>query len=129
MILYCKSSKMKRTAGIFAACLSLCFLLASCKKNEPDFDENLLLGRWVEGTEYYRYDNGHTGATWDTGEDVSEDEALPFTWSLSGNRLIHYHTMEGGQVVPQAYTMTRLSSQELKYHDNAGAEHSFTKVN
>lgn len=120
---------MKRMARLFAAGLSLCFLLASCKESEPDFDENLLLGRWVEGTEYYRYDNGHTGVTWNTGDDVSEEEALPFTWSLSGSRLIHYHTMEGGQVVPQTYTMTALSSGALEYHDNAGQEHHFTKVN
>lgn len=120
---------MKRTARLFLASLSLCLLMASCKDEPANFDENLLIGRWVEGTEYYRYDNGHTGATWDTGEDVSEDEALPFTWSLSGERLIHYHTMEGGQVVPQTYTLTELSSGALTYHDNVGKEHRFTKVN
>lgn len=116
-------------AGRFSACLSLCFLLTSCVDEAQDYDESLLIGRWVEGTEYYRYDNGHTGVSWDTGDDVSEDEALPFTWSLSGNRLIHYHTMEGGQVVPQAYTLTGLSASVLEYHDNVGKEHRFTKVN
>lgn len=120
---------MKGMLRLFAAGLSLCLLMASCKEEDSDFDENQLIGRWVEGAEYYRYDNGHTGATWNTDDDVSEDEALPFTWSLSGNRLIHYHTMEGGQVVPQAYTMTKLSAEELEYHDNVGVNHRFTKVN
>ena len=110
------------------AVVAMCLLFTSCEE-ETSFDERLLLGRWVEGTEYYRYDDGHTGATWATGEDVEEEEALPFTWSLSEDRLIHYHEMEGGQVVPQAYTLTKLSETELAYHDNVGKEHNFVKVN
>ena len=82
---------MKRVILGALACLSLSVLLTCCKE-DPVFDENLLLGRWDEGTEYYRYDEGHTGATWNPGEDVEEEEALPFTWSLSEDRLIHYHT-------------------------------------
>ena len=119
---------MKRVILGALACFSLSVLLGSCKE-DPVFDENLLLGRWVEGTEYYRYDEGHTGATWNPGEDVEEEEALPFTWSLSEDRLIHYHTMEGGQVVPQAYTLTKLSEAELAYHDHVGTEHKYIKVN
>ena len=37
--------------------------------------------------------------------------------------------MEGGQVVPQAYTLTKLSESELAYHDNVGTEHKYIKVN
>jgi len=33
---------------------------------EDMFDETLLFGKWKTGTVYYRYDEDHTGATWDT---------------------------------------------------------------
>ena len=121
-------SQMKRKLSLAFAILSICWLFTSCDK-DTDFDENLLLGKWKEGTEYYRYDSGHSGATWDTGDDMGEEEALPFTWELSGDRLVHYHTMQGGQVVPQAYTLTKLSSNELEYHDLAKVEHKFIKTN
>ncbi len=116
----------------FFACLmgmALSVLLFSCKDREEDFDEQLLIGKWVEGTEYYRYDASHSGATWDTGDDMTEDEALPFTWSLSGSRFVHYHIMEGGQIVPQTYTLKKLSSTYMQYSDGSGYSHQFSKVN
>lgn len=102
-------------------------VMLSCKK---EFDENLMLGKWREGTDYYRYDTGHAGATWNTGDDVSEEEATTFTWEISGERLLHYHRFSvGSAIVPKAYTLTKLTQTELQYHDDGGTEHNYTKVN
>ncbi len=102
-------------------------LLAACKK---DFDENLMLGKWREGTEYYRYDTEHEGATWDTGDDVSEEEATIFTWEINGDRLCHYHRFSvGSAIVPKTYTLTKLTESALQYHDDTGKEHNYVKVN
>ncbi|MBO4281941.1 MAG: hypothetical protein J5873_01935 [Bacteroidales bacterium] len=120
---------MRRIVSRILIGMALSVLVVSCKDKEEDFDENLLVGKWVEGTEYYRYDDSHSGVTWDTGEDMSEEEALPFTWSLSGTRFVHYHIMEGGQIVPQTYTMTKLSSTLLEYRDASGYNHHFSKLN
>ena len=118
---------MKRQIVRYLVLMLLTTLLFSCKK---DFDEQLIMGKWREGTDYYRYDEGHAGATWDTADDVSEEEATTFTWEINGSRLLHYHRFSVGEaIVPKAYTLTKLTSSELQYHDDAGTEHNYVKVN
>ena len=102
----------------------------SCK-HDPSFDMSLIIGKWVSGTEYWRYDNDSTGVTWDEGDDVHEDEAQPFTWSFDDetNTLTHVHQMEMGGVVPKSYTMTQLDDTKLEYRDRFGQTYSFERVN
>ena len=71
---------MKRfqKAILFSA---LCILFSSCV-DDVFFDSSLLIGKWESDGEYYRYDADGTGVTWDTKEDVHEDEAQAFKWSL-----------------------------------------------
>lgn len=115
---------VKAVSGmIFISCI-----LVSCRDGSNYFSEDLLLGKWVEGSEYYRYDSDHTGVTWDVSDDVSEEEALPYSWSLEGDRLTHLHRMNEGQIVPKTYTITKLSATSLKYNDSYGVMHSFSKV-
>lgn len=121
------NNKVANRIAVFGALLLMAGLLFSCKK---DFDEQLMIGKWREGTEYYRYDTGHTGATWDTADDISEDEATTLTWEINGERLMHYHRFSVGEaIVPKSYTLTKLTSSELQYHDGAGTEHNYVKVN
>ncbi|MDR1459744.1 MAG: hypothetical protein LBI60_05990, partial [Bacteroidales bacterium] len=66
-----------------------------------------------------------TGYFWDEGEDVSENEAQTFTWTLEKSELTQIHDMEiSGAKVPKTYTVTELTASSLKY-----SGHSFTKVN
>jgi hypothetical protein len=103
-------------------------MAVSCETEEPSFDEALLIGKWQSGTLFYKYHGDGTGATWDTADDVTEEEAQEFTWTLVKTELTHIHILEIGGSVPKVYTVTELTSSSLKYHDDFGVEFSFTKV-
>ena len=121
---------MKRSL-LFFTVLSIAILFNSCSKDEDTkgFDETLLYGKWRSGTEYYRYDSNGKGATWDEGEDVTEDDPeQEFEWSLVKSELTHIHIMTLGGREPKYYTVTELTATTLKYKDNYRS-HSFTKVN
>ena len=104
------------SVSVFTSCIT-----------EFEYDSSLLIGKWVSGTEYYRYNEDGTGLTWDTADDVSEEEAQAFTWTLVYSTLTHIHIMEIGGVVPKVYTVTELTATSLKYEDEFGNTHSFTK--
>ena len=119
---------MKRSIIYLFTVVSISFFVVSCAKEEPSFDEQLLIGKWRSGTEFYRYDSDGTGATWDTGDDVSEDEAQEFTWTLVKSDLTHIHIMEIGGKVPKYYTVTELTATTLRYRDEFGKTFSFVKA-
>ena len=102
-------------------------LAVSCD-DEKSFDPDLLVGKWARGTEYYRYDADHNGATWDTADDVQESEAQPFTWELEGDQLTLIHRMEMGGVVPKVYTVTDLTASTLTYRDNYQQTYTYSKT-
>lgn len=110
---------------VLALIVALC--ATSCQPDEVSYQAADLVGRWVSGSEYYRYDADGTGATWDTADDVSEDEAQPFTWSLATNRLTLIHQLEMGGVVPKTYYIEHLDDATLTYSDSYGNQHSFTR--
>ncbi len=126
--------------------LTLTIGLSACGGTGTDVDDiNVtdLYGKWQEGTVFERYyaqpfdhilPNGDTvqvnGFTWDESveEDIHEDEAQPFNWSLTGSTLtIEHVTMSF--IVPKVYTITTLNSSELVYNDDYGTTHTFSKVN
>ena len=121
------TNKTKRFALCCLAALSIIF--ASCEKDKPKFDESLLPGKWVSGTEYYRYDATGPGATWDTSDDVTEEEAQPFEWTMDGDQLTLIHIMEMGGRVPKVYTVTALSNTTLSYRDNYSQSFTYNRVN
>lgn len=126
--------------------LVFAFGFSSCGGLVPDgdgVDETYLYGKWQEGTVFERYfaqpfnhimPNGDTvvvnGFTWDENEeeDIHEDEAQPFSWTLTGSTLKIEH-VGTFVIVPKLYTITTLSSNELVYNDDYGTEHHFSRVN
>jgi hypothetical protein len=119
---------MKKFLFFLVAAAVAGFLLVSCEKDEV-FDESLLVGRWRSGTLYYKYLANGTGSTWDEKDDVREEEAQHFTWTLQGASLTHFHIMEiGGSSVPKYYTVTELTSGTLRYRDVFFKSFSFTRV-
>ena len=121
---------MKRIAFYLLSFILAGVTFSSCTLEGDMFDKTLLIGKWVSGTEYYRYDNGGTGATWDTSDDVTEAEAQTFTWTLISAELTHIHVMTtGGSGVPKIYTVTKLTATSLEYKDDFDKTYSFTKVN
>jgi hypothetical protein len=120
---------MKNTVSYLTMFLLVSILAVSCEPIEEEFfEETFLIGKWQSGTLFYKYLGGGTGATWDTADDVTEEEAQEFTWTLVNAELTHIHILEIGGSVPKVYTLTELTSTSLKYHDDFGVEFSFTKV-
>ena len=126
----------------FILCLVIVLCFGACGEIIPEIndDASKLYGKWQEGTvfeHYYSYNiervlaNGDTiqanGTTWDEADDVSEDEAQLFNWTLTGSTLKHEHV--GTFVtIPKIYTVTSLTSSELVYQDDYGVTHHFAKV-
>lgn len=119
--------KSQPKSGLFLLIIFLIGYVATSCITEFEYDSSLLIGKWVSGTEFYRYNEDGTGLTWDTADDVSEEEAQAFTWTLVYSTLTHMHIMEIGGVVPKVYTVTELTATSLKYEDEFGNTHSFTK--
>ena len=118
---------MKRSL-LFLAVLSAAILLNSCSK-EDDFDETLLYGKWKMGTLHYKYLSDGTGGSWDTSDDVREDEAQPFTWTLDKSELRHLHLSFGGGVSPETFIISELTATTMKCKDAVdNKSYTFTKV-
>jgi hypothetical protein len=125
---------------ILSLVIVLCF--SACKDSPEDlvFDESDLYGTWQEGSVYEHYydsfierilPNGDTvkvnGTTWDKDDDMSEDEAQLFNWTLTGSVLKHEH-VGTFVVIPKLYTITELDGNKLVYKDDYGTTHHFSKV-
>ena len=122
--------------------LFLVLSLGACHKKPPviHYDASMLYGKWQEGSVFERYyeteferilPNGDTvkanGTTWDEQDDVMEEEAQLFKWTLTGATLKHEH-VGAFIIVPKIYTVSTLTSSELVYHDDYGTTHHLTKV-
>ena len=132
---------MKKLLHIFL-CLIVVLSFSACGDIplENGYDASMLYGKWQEGSVFEQYyssniervlANGDTvqvnGTTWDEGDDVSEDEAQLFNWTLTGSTLKHEH-VGTFVMVPKIYTVTSLTSSELVYEDDYGMAHHFSKV-
>ena len=131
--------KMKKTTHIIQNMnnslrfgLLLCgimLLMNGCDlfNHKEKFDKTLLSGYWVSGSLYEYYNADGTGYTWDFLDDVTEEEAQRFTWTLEKSTLTQIHQMEMGGNVPKIYTVTKLNATTLEYHDDYGKYYTFTK--
>lgn len=105
-------------------------LFAGCGEKKKTFDIDLIVGKWVSGSEYWRYDADGGGGTWDEGDDVHEDEAQPFRWEYDSesNRLTQIHQMEMGGVIPKSYTLVDLTDNTLSYKDRFDSTYVYKRV-
>lgn len=119
---------MKRLVYYFLSFIFFGITFSACTLEGDTFDQALLIGKWVSGTVHYRYDNGGTGATWDTADDVQEAEAQEFSWTLVRTELTQIHLVNGNPDLPKIYTVTKLTDTSLEYEDSTdGTKYSFTK--
>ena len=119
---------MKNKIVVVLSVITTVFVMSSCFTKH--FDQELLIGKWQKGTEYWRYDDDQTGYTWDEADDVDESEAQMFSWTLQGSTLTQKHYMEiSGSVVPITYKMVMLNATTLVYEDEKiHVRHTFTRV-
>ncbi|MBO7529515.1 MAG: hypothetical protein J6T37_06540 [Bacteroidales bacterium] len=103
------------------------FTVTSCTKdddkdNSANYSE-LIVGRWKTNAEqpYYEvyYSNG-TGKMWDTAEDVQEEDADTFDWTIDSNnkltQIIHFQ--EGQADLPQYCNIITLNETTFKYNND-----------
>ena len=119
---------MKKTLFYLSMCIVVSMLAVSCETEPISFDDSLLIGKWQSGTLFYKYLADYTGGTWDTADNVPEEDAQAFTWTLVNAELTHIHILEIGGTVPKVYTVTELTATSLKYHDDFNVNWTFTKV-
>jgi len=123
---------MKRLALIILSLAFAALFTSSCSTDEetkPSFDETLIIGKWKSGTSLFeRYDRDNTGATWDTADDVTEEEAQEFTWTIDKDQLEQIHIIVSGGNVPKVYTITNLTATSMEYQDAYGETKSFSKL-
>lgn len=125
----------------FLHAVVLAFVLVgftSCTEESSEFDDTLLIGKWERpsplnseaGYEYYRYEVGGIGATWDTADDVTEEEAQEFKWTLIKSDLTLRHRIETTDEygIPKVYVVLKLTSTNLVYEDDFGNTYEFSKV-
>ena len=120
---------MKKFTLVVLSFVLVTLFTTSCKKAEEEvsFDETLIIGKWKSGTLFERYDSDKSGATWDTADDVTEDEAQEFTWTIKIDQLEQIHIIENGGLVPKVYTLTTLTATTLAYKDDFGTVKTFSK--
>ncbi len=79
----------------------------------------MLLGLWQNDENvFYRFNEDGTGCTWDTDDDVSEEEASPFNWVAYDNKLMITHRMVFRGMVPRYYDLDCLNAFDLRFHDD-----------
>lgn len=127
IVVFENGMRISRGFVILFCCLAVLLVGCDLFNRGEKFDKTLLTGTWAEGTLHEHYNADGTGYTWDTADDVTEEEAQPFAWNLEGSTLTQIHKMEMGGNVPKTYTVTKLNATTLAYHDDYGKYYTFTK--
>lgn len=114
------------------ACV-MSMLVCGCKKDNPEprhVDAGLVAGKWVRNNsqEYWRYDIGYTGETWDESEDVREGEGTHFNWTVVEDQLRLDLYGEMGQHVYYDYYVAELSAASMVLVDEYGTSNTFSKL-
>lgn len=113
---------------------------SSCSKKDKEEDNTtsqsyseLIVGRWMtsDGGHFEVYNADGTGKMWDPADDVQEDEADTFEWSIDSNnkltQIVHFQS--GAGVVPQYCNIITLNETTLKYNNEGWrAEYTLTRV-
>ena len=124
---------------LLVAAFIVTLFTVSCSKKKDDSTtqktySELIVGRWktADGGHFEVYASNGTGHMWDPADDVQEDEADNFDWTIDENnkmtQVIHYQGSQGD--IPQYCNIIILNETTLKYNNEGWrAEYTLTKVN
>ena len=116
---------MKKTISILLIVAFIATLgMVSCKKDNKDeatksYSE-LIVGRWktADGGHYEVYNANGTGKMWDPADDVQEEDADTFDWTIEGSQMTQIVHFQGGQgEVPQYCNILTLNETIFKYNN------------
>ena len=94
---------------------------AACDKpvNSINVNADLIPGKWYDSentTEFWRFDADGSGVTWDTSEDVQEDEGTKFNWSVLLDQLrIDLYGRMGSRCALRRKRTERRSHERLRH--------------
>lgn len=81
-------------------------------------NKEMLVGLWQkDGHVFYRFDANGTGHTWDVDDDLTEEEATPFSWEAYDNAIMMTHKLRIRGIVPRYYELDQLNAFDLRFHD------------
>lgn len=96
-------------------------LFQKSRRQQQDMTEeyqSMLPGLWQCGTHvYYRFNNDGTGHTWDTDDDLTENEASPFNWQILNGKLVLSHQLRMTGFIPRMYQIDAIDRGSLQFHD------------
>lgn len=96
------------------------YVLKGETKTSKEKTFSVLVGRWKtsDGGHYEVYNANGTGHMWDPADDVQEDEADNFDWTIEGSHLTQIIHFQGGQGdVPQYCNILILNESTFKYNN------------
>lgn len=128
-----------KTTGKLFRILLLTLTMSVCTACDPGWEDEVsftpddLVGLWrctnVPGNELWLYRADGTGCTWNTADDVTQEEAQEFTWTLKVSTLTQLHQMEiSGLEIPKVYTVTELDQYHMVYKDSYDIFYSFGRL-
>lgn len=82
-------------------------------------NEALMIGLWQkDGHVYYRFNADGTGHTWDTDDDLTEEEASNFNWEAYEEAIMLTHKLRLRGIVPRYYELDCINAFDLRFHDS-----------
>jgi len=134
---------MKRRVYTAVLMAALSLLVVSCFKDKDerlDVSPEQVEGLWHKADnpyEYWRFNAGGTGVTWDetpdplSGEpEMTEDLSnLKYSWSVDRDLLsFDWRGLMENQDVPKYYYISAISSSSMTWHDDYGLTYTLNKV-
>ena len=120
--------------GVVAITLAICLYFALQPKiyraeridprtlHASPANREMLIGLWRNDKNvYYRFRADGTGCTWDTDDDVNEEEASIFNWEAYDEVVMITHRMIFRGFVPFYYEIDCLNAFDLRFHDGYSA--------
>ena len=81
-------------------------------------NKEMLVGLWQkDGHVFYRFEPDGKGHTWDVDDDITEDEASPFSWESYEEAIMMTYKLRIRGIVPRYYELDQLSPFDLRFHD------------
>lgn len=81
-------------------------------------NKEMLVGLWQkDGHVFYRFEPDGKGHTWDVDDDITEDEASPFSWEAYEEAIMMTYKLRIRGIVPRYYELDQLSPFDLRFHD------------
>ena len=82
-------------------------------------NKEMAVGLWhCDGHVFYRFNDDGSGHTWDVDDDLTEEEASPFSWEAYDGAFMMTHKLRIRGIVPRYYELDCLNAFDFRFHDS-----------